>query len=301
MTYLGNRTHRELPRRRYGWRPQRLLKSGHMDAALRQDLELAVSAARKGRDVIMPWVGRLRRADFKGEVDPVTEADRESEAVIISTIEAVRPGDAILAEESGGDPLGPARVWIIDPLDGTVNFLHGVPHVGVSVALYHKGLPRVGVVLDVFRDEIFTAVAGFGAHRDGEPIAVSSQADLGAALVATGFPYDRRRQAASYATIVGEMLTQVQGLRRMGTASLDLAWVACGRYDAFWELKLAPWDIAAGILLIREAGGQMTDLAGRPARPGDQAVVASNSVLGESFRSRVAAAVPAGLVTEPAD
>jgi myo-inositol-1(or 4)-monophosphatase len=266
-----------------------------VEPSLQQDLEIAISAARKGSEAIRPWLGRPRTADFKGEVDPVTEADRESEALVIATIRAARSGDAILAEESGGDPLGLARVWIIDPLDGTVNFLHGVPHVGVSVALYEQGLPRVGVVVDVFEDEIFTAAAGAGACRNGDPIAVSGQADLGAALVATGFPYDRRQYAASYAGILGEMLTHVQGVRRMGTASLDLAWVACGRYDAYWELKLAPWDVAAGILLIHEAGGQITDLAGAPARPGDQAVVASNAALGAEFRSRVTAAIPSGL------
>ena len=267
-----------------------------MDTPLQQDLDVAVRAARAGTRAIRPWLGRLQGAEFKGEVDPVTAADRQSETVIIATIKAARPDDAILAEESGGDPLGRERVWIIDPLDGTVNFLHGVPHVSVSVALYERGLPRVGAVVDVFRDEIFTAAAGAGAHRNGAAIAVSNQGDLGAALVATGFPYDRRRHAAAYAQIVGEMLTHVQGVRRMGTASLDLAWVACGRYDAFWELKLAPWDVAAGILLVLEAGGHVTDLAGRPARPGDQAVVASNAALGAAFLSRVAAAIPSGML-----
>ncbi|MDH3398560.1 MAG: inositol monophosphatase, partial [Acidimicrobiia bacterium] len=163
-------------------------------------------------------------------------------------------------------------------------------------ALYEQGRPRVGVVVDVFRDEVFTAAAGAGANRNGAPIAVSTQANMGAALVATGFPYDRRQHAASYAGIVGEMLTHVQGIRRMGTASLDFAWVACGRYDAYWELKLAPWDVAAGILLVQEAGGRTTDLAGAPARPGDQAVVVSNAKLSAEFRSLVGAAIPSGLL-----
>ena len=267
-----------------------------MDSSLAQDLEIALAAASRGSAAIKPWLGVLHKADFKGEVDPVTEVDRRSEALIADTITAARPNDAILAEESGGDPLGLNRVWIIDPLDGTVNFLHGVPHVGVSVALYENGLPRVGVVVDVFRDEIFTATSGGGAFRNGEPISVSTQDDLGAALVATGFPYDRRRHSASYASIVGEMLTHIQGIRRMGTASLDLAWVACGRYDAFWELKLAPWDVAAGILLIREAGGRVTDLRGVPAHPGDQASIASNAFLAEEFRGRVTSAIPSGLL-----
>ncbi|MDR9449598.1 MAG: inositol monophosphatase family protein [Acidimicrobiia bacterium] len=263
-----------------------------MDASLQQDLDVAVSAAQQGGDAIKPWMGRLQGADFKGEVDPVTVADRESEEMIIAAIKAARPEDDILAEESGGDPLGRERVWIIDPLDGTVNFLHGVPHVGVSIALYEQGLPRVGVVVDVFRGEVFTAAAGAGARCNGKPISVSRQDGLGAALVATGLPYDRRRFADLYAQILGEMLKHVQGIRRMGTASLDLAWVACGRYDGYWELKLAPWDVAAGILLVREAGGQVTDLDGKPARPGDPAVVASNPLLANTFCERVAAAIP---------
>ncbi len=267
-----------------------------VDSSLNQDLEIAVEAASRGSEAIKPWFGRLHKADFKSEVDPVTEVDRRSEALIIATVKEAHPNDAILAEESGGDPLGLARVWIIDPLDGTVNFLHGVPHVGVSVALYEYGLPRVGVVVDVFRDEVFAAVSGRGAFLNGEAIGVSTQDDLGAALVATGFPYDRRQHAAAYSAIVGEMLTHIQGIRRMGTASLDLAWVACGRYDAFWELKLAPWDVAAGILLIREAGGHVTNLAGVSARPGDRALVASNALMAEEFRGRVASAVPPRLL-----
>ncbi len=274
----------------------RALESEQMDASLQRDLDVAVAAARDGSDVIRSWLGRLRGADFKGEVDPVTAADRESEAIVIARIAETFPNDAILAEESGGDPLGRGRVWVIDPLDGTVNFLHGVPHVGVSVALYQEGSARVGVIVDVFRDEVFTAALGEGARLNGQLTMVSGQSDLGAALVATGFPYDRRRHATGYAEIIGTMLTHVQGIRRMGTASLDLAWVACGRYDAFWELKLAPWDVAAGILLIHEAGGHMTDLAGRPARPGDRVVVASNAALREVFRQRVAEAIPPGLL-----
>lgn len=267
-----------------------------VDSWLAEDLEIAVEAASRGGAAIKPWLGRLREAEFKGEVDPVTEVDRCSEDLIVDTIKAARPDDAILAEESGGDAIGLNRVWIIDPLDGTVNFLHGVPHVGVSVALYERGLPRVGVVLDVFRDEVFTATSDGGAFLNGDSIAVSAQPDLGAALVATGFPYDRRSRGASYASIIGDMLTHIQGIRRMGTASLDLAWVACGRYDAFWELKLAPWDVAAGIVLIQEAGGRVTDAQGAAARPGDGATIASNAALAEEFRARVAAAIPPDLL-----
>ena len=263
-----------------------------MDASLREDMDLALSAAENGSVAVKDWMGRIGQADFKGEVDPVTEADRASEAVIISTIRAARPADAILAEESGGEALGQGRIWIIDPLDGTVNFLHRVPHVGVSIALYEYGVPRVGVVVDVFRHEVFSAATGAGAQCNEEPIRVSEQADLGAALVATGFPYDRRQLAPAYAQILGEVLGSVQGVRRMGTASLDLAWVACGRYDAFWEMKLAPWDVAAGILLIAEAGGTATTSSGRSAAPGDSLLVASNSALGSPWHELIAASVP---------
>jgi myo-inositol-1(or 4)-monophosphatase len=267
-----------------------------MQPSLRQDLDTAVAAAQQGSEIIKRWTGNLQGADYKGEVDPVTQADRQAEAAIIRVIGNAYPGDAVLAEESGGDPLGNRRVWIIDPLDGTVNFLHGVPHVGVSVALYEDGKPLVGVILDVFRDETYTAASGSGAFRNGAPIAVSTQDDLGAALVATGFPYDRRDYADTYGTILGTVLGKVQGIRRMGTASLDLAWVACGRYDGFWELKLAPWDVAAGILLVQEAGGKVTDQTGRPARPGDPLIIAANETLSDDLRPQVVAAVPRHLI-----
>jgi myo-inositol-1(or 4)-monophosphatase len=267
-----------------------------MEASLRQDLDVAIAAAHRGGGAIKPWMGRIQDADFKGEVDPVTQADRQSEAAIIAAIADAFPNDSFLAEESGGDPVGKERVWVIDPLDGTVNFLHGVPHVGVSVALYEHGRPRVGVILDVFRDETYTAATRNGAFCNGTPIAVSTLSDLGAALVATGFPYDRRSRAEAYGAVLGHMLGKVQGIRRMGTASLDLAWLARGRYDGFWELHLAPWDVAAGILLIEEAGGRVTDATGRVAQPGAPLLIASNAVLGDVFREQVIAAVPSRLL-----
>lgn len=264
-----------------------------MEPTSHDDLAVALNAARVGAEAVRTWLGRIDRADYKGEVDPVTAADRASEAEIVDALRRARPDDAILAEEGGGTDSEADRLWIIDPLDGTVNFLHSVPHVGVSVALYDKGRPRVGVIIDVFRKEEFSAVVDGGARRNGDPIGVSRQSDLGAALVATGFPYDRREHARIYSDAVGEVLGRVQGIRRMGTASLDLAWVACGRYDAFWELKLAPWDVAAGILLVREAGGIATDLDGRPAQPGDRVVVASNANLYRGFRALIDEALPA--------
>ncbi len=268
----------------------------------RDDLEVAVAAARAGAASIRAQAGRVTGAVFKGEVDPVTRADRESQSQILAVLHRHRPGDAVLAEEdveAAGPPdrfLEVNRLWIVDPLDGTVNFLHGVPHVAVSVALYEAGRAVAGVILDVFRREEFIAVAGGGAQRNGAPIRVSAQSGLGAGLVATGFAYDRRRFGPDYGAIIGEVLGRVQGLRRMGTASLDLAWVAAGLYDAFWELRLGPWDVAAGILLVEEAGGRVTDLGGVASQPGDPSVVASNGTLHDEFLDLLAAAIPPHLI-----
>lgn len=262
-----------------------------MDAPL-DDLDVAVAAARAGAAAVEGRQGMLGRVEFKGEVDPVTDADRESQAQILATLRRHRPHDEVLAEESTHEPADDRRVWLVDPLDGTVNFLHGVPHVGVSIALYEQGGARVGVVIDVFRHDEYTAFAGKGAWLNGRPMRVSQQTDLGAALVATGFPYDRREHGIDYGRAAGIVLTRVQGIRRFGTASLDLAWVAAGRYDAYWELKLAPWDVAAGLLLVHEAGGRVTDLNARPAAPGDLAVVATNGLLHPLLLQVLAEAVP---------
>ncbi len=260
------------------------------------DLDVALAAARAGAAAVKAHLGRIGTVDFKGEVDPVTAADRESEARILAGLRERRPHDGVLAEESAGGPSTADRQWIVDPLDGTVNFLHGVPHVGVSVALCEGRVPTAGVIIDVFRGDEYTAAAGRGARLNGSPIRVTQQAELGAALVATGFPYDRRRLGGDYGTALGLVLTRVQGIRRMGTASLDLAWVAAGRYDAFWELKLAAWDVAAGILLVREAGGWVTDLDGRPAEPGDRSIVATNGALHAGFLGVLRSAVPEHLL-----
>ncbi len=259
------------------------------------DLEVARRAARAGAEVVTSWWGRAAGADLKGPVDPVTAADRESEAAILSTIRRHRPDDEILAEEGGGEPLGGGRRWIVDPLDGTVNFVHGVPHVAVSVALYDGTRPLLGVVLDVFRGEEFVAAAGGGVALDDGPAQVTACDDLGAALIATGFPYDRREHAADYARVVGTVLAQVQGVRRMGTASLDLAWVAAGRYDGFWEFGLAPWDVAAGLMLIQEAGGIATDHRGAASRPGDLVIVAGNPSIQPALLRLVAGCLPGHL------
>lgn len=232
------------------------------------DLTLARSAAAEAAAIIAGWRGRIEGAHFKGDVDPVTIADREAEAAITSLIATHRPGDGMLAEEGGASGAPSARRWVVDPLDGTVNFLHGVPQVAVSIALEIDGIVTVAVIRDVFRDEEFVAVRGAGATRNGAPIAVSECRELRRALVSTGFAYDRQARAAEYMRPVTAVLEVVQGIRRNGSAAIDLAWVACGRFEAHWEFNLSPWDVAAGFLLVTEAGGEVLGFDGAPDHRG---------------------------------
>jgi myo-inositol-1(or 4)-monophosphatase len=241
------------------------------------DLELAVSAARAGAEVVARWFRRVDRADFKGAVDPVTEADRESEAVIVSHISRHRPEDGILAEEGSEASADSGRRWLVDPLDGTVNFLHGLPQSAVTVALEDDEGGLVAATIDPFRDEEFVAARGQGASLNGTPIRVSEVKEIGEALFVTGFAYDRRLHGIAYTDAIAAVLKVAQGVRRLGSAALDLAWVACGRLDGHWEFGLAPWDLAAGALLVTEAGGRVTDSRGGPVRPAD--VVATNGYL----------------------
>ena len=235
--------------------------------------------------------GRSLVPEFKGVVDPVTAADRESESAVLAVIRHHRPEDAILSEESGEHPgAGAGRRWVVDPLDGTVNFLHGVPHCAVSVALEDEAGPAAAAVIDVLRSEEFDAARGAGARRDGVPFTVSPQADLRRALLSTGFPYDRHRHAPAYTAALAAALQAAQGVRRSGSACLDLAWVACGRYEGHWEFGLQPWDVAAGILLVVEAGGRVTDSYGGPPRAGD--IVASNGGIHDELLALVAAHRP---------
>lgn len=257
------------------------------------DLSVAIDAARAGAKVIGAAFGTAQTAQFKGAVDPVTETDHRAEAAVLEVLQSARPGDAVLAEESGGSRDLGGRRWIVDPLDGTVNFLHGIPQVSVAIALYEDGHPQVGVIVDPLRDETFEAVAGQGARLNGAPITVSARG-LSEGVIATGFPYDRRRLGPRYAAIVGAVLEEAQGIRRFGSAALDLAWVACGRLDGYWEFGLAPWDIAAGMLIIREAGGAVTNHFGAPSTIVDSLYIAGNPRLHDELRKVVAANLPPG-------
>lgn len=199
----------------------------------------------------------------KTELSLVTETDRRSEEAIVRTLLSHFPDHAILTEESPERGKSPYR-WIVDPLDGTTNFAHTYPIACVSIAFEDHGKITFGGVHDPFRGELFYAEKGGGATLNGQPIVVSQNPTLGHSLLSTGFPYDRRQNADEHLALFKAFMMKVQGVRRTGAAALDLAYVACGRFDGFWELKLRSWDVAAASLLVEEAGGKLSDFAGRP-------------------------------------
>lgn len=246
------------------------------------DLEIALLAAAAAAATIRSFDGLAIETSFKGVVDPVTEVDEAAEQAIRQVVGQHRPDDHILGEESGGTR-GDGRVWIVDPLDGTVNFIHGIPHFAVSVALWDGPNPLVAVVHDPCRDEVFSAERGRGAWLDDRPISVSSVADVAKAIVVTGFPYDRQERAGAYSEVVGRVMAEVMGIRRLGSAALDLAWVACGRFDGYWEPSLGPWDAAAGILLVEEAGGSVSGYGGKPHNMGKEGLIVSNATLHQTL------------------
>lgn len=261
------------------------------------DLAVALKAAHAGAAVVREHFGTALDADYKRKFDPVTAVDRAAEAAIIHVISTEKPDDGILAEEGGGAARD-GRYWIIDPLDGTVNFVHSIPQVAVSVALWDGSQALVGVVIDVLRNEVFVAQSGLGATLNGQKMTVSDRSELSTCIVGTGFPYDHDVHADGLSVVVREVLREVNGLRRFGSAALDLAWVAAGRFDAYWELGIAPWDGAAGMLLVREAGGTVTDPWGTPSDPFRPLVVASNTVIHEDIRSIVHDNLPSHMVSQ---
>ena len=227
-------------------------------------LNIAVRAARNAGDIIVRHLNRLDQltVSSKERNDYVSEADRQAEAEIIAVIRKAYPGHSVLAEESGSHSGTEEFQWIIDPLDGTTNFLHGFPQFAVSIGLRHKGRLDQAVVYDPLRQELFTASRGSGAYLDNRRIRVSRQTSLSGALLGTGFPYKNQQHLDAYLNMFKALIGDTAGIRRPGSAALDLAYVAAGRLDGFWELGLKPWDMAAGVLLIHEAGGLVGDLAG---------------------------------------
>lgn len=230
--------------------------------------------------------GRAVRVTDKSELELVTESDLAAEKLIIDRIKTYHPRHAILAEESGASP--PAAEgqsewrWIIDPLDGTTNYAHGYPTFCVSIGLEHAGRMELGVVYDPMRDEMFSAERGQGASLNGRRIQVSTASNLASALLCTGFPYDVRERS-EFARHFANFIMNAQGVRRDGAAALDLAYVACGRFDGFWEEGLKPWDVAAGSLMVEEAGGRVSKYGGEPLSIYTPPILASNGLLHEQM------------------
>jgi myo-inositol-1(or 4)-monophosphatase len=227
-------------------------------------LNIAVRAARNAGDIIVRHSTRIDELTVasKERNDYVSEVDRQAENEIMAVIRKAYPDHGILAEESGRHGDNDEFLWIIDPLDGTTNFLHGFPQFSVSIALQHKGRLEQAVIYDPMRQELFTATRGAGAQLDNRRIRVSKQTSLKGALLGTGFPYKNQTYLDAYLEMFKALITDSAGIRRPGSAALDLAYVAAGRLDGFWEIGLNPWDMAAGVLLVREAGGLVSDLAG---------------------------------------
>ena len=259
-------------------------------------LNIAVKAARRAGEVIARSIPKLESIEIhaKDRHDYVTEVDRAAEQEIIGIIRHHYPAHAILAEESGASGDNETR-WIIDPLDGTTNFLHGFPVYAVSIACEVRGRLEVATVYDVLRQELFTATRGVGAQLDGKRIRVSKRRGLEGALLATGFPFRANADLDTYLEMLRVVMPQVAGVRRPGSAALDLAYVAAGRVDGFWELGLKPWDTAAGALLITEGGGLISRINGDTYQHGDDVCAGTPRIHAEliaAFAPLVIAPVP---------
>jgi len=243
-------------------------------------LTIAVKAARRAGNIINRAAKDLDRLTIsrKAHSDFVSEVDKAAEDAIIKILLDAYPEHSILAEESGarGNAHQPEYQWIIDPLDGTTNFLHGFPQYSVSIALLHRGILAQAVVYNPVKDELFTATRGSGAFLNDHRIRVSKRTQLGECLIGTGFPFRDFTHVEAYLAIFKDMMPKTAGIRRPGSAALDLAYVAAGRYDGFWETGLAPWDIAAGCLLILEAGGMVGDFEGNGRYMQSGQIVAGN-------------------------
>ncbi|MGH9771735.1 MAG: inositol monophosphatase family protein [Candidatus Acidiferrales bacterium] len=255
-------------------------------------LEVAIQAAREAGTVLRAEFDRPKTISYKGEVDIVTKSDLRSEAIVVARLREHFPEHAIVAEEGGGNVAAGAKYcWHVDPLDGTTNFAHGYPCFAVSIALLEAEEPIVAAVLNPFSDELFTAMRGKGAFLNRKPIHVSRVEKLANSLVCTGFPPQHRKNNANM-NYYWEFTLRSHGVRRDGSAALDLCSVACGRFEAFWEFGLNSWDTAAGMLLVTEAGGMVTDLSGRPYHPGEREMLASNGLVHTEMRQVAAQISP---------
>jgi myo-inositol-1(or 4)-monophosphatase len=239
-------------------------------------ITIAERIAREAGAMLREGYGSAKTIEHKGVIDLVTEFDRRSEALIVSALRQAFPDHAIRAEEGSGNSSAGEYEWLVDPLDGTTNFAHGFPVFAVSLALTRRGQLALGVVYDPLRDELFAAEAGHGATLNGSLIKASTQTELSKSLLATGFPYDVRTNPHNNFAQFRQFQLRTQAVRRAGSAALDCAWVAAGRLDGYWEFRMNPWDVGAGALLVREAGGRVTTAGGDENFLGRDSIVASN-------------------------
>ncbi|OGD71902.1 MAG: hypothetical protein A2Y64_01540 [Candidatus Coatesbacteria bacterium RBG_13_66_14] len=257
----------------------------------------AIDIAREAGALLGDLFSKPRDIGYKGKIDLVTDADRAAEDLILGRLARAFPDHAFLAEESSGgrvsrpDPM-PRYLWLVDPLDGTTNYAHGLPIYAVSIGLLVEGVPALGVVYDPSRDELFHGGVGLGAYLNDRPVRVSAEADLERSILATGFPYDLRVSVDNNLAHFTRFSYATQAIRRLGSAALDLCYVACGRLDGFWELKLHPWDTAAAAAFIPEAGGRVSDYAGGPFDVFGRQAVASNGALHEPILRVISADEP---------
>ncbi|BBL73129.1 inositol monophosphatase family protein [Methylomagnum ishizawai] len=261
-------------------------------------LTIAIRAARAAGDIIVRAMDRVDLLNItpKGRNDFVSDVDRQAEREIINILQRAYPGHGFMGEEGGVQ--GPAHadhVWVIDPLDGTTNFLHGFPQFAVSIGLLHKGRIDKGVVYDPIKQELFTAARGAGATLNNRRIRVTKQVGMVGALLGTGIPFKDQSYLDAYLGMLKDLLKDAAGIRRAGSAALDLAYVAAGRLDGFWEIGLKPWDMAAGVLLIQEAGGIVTDLEGGDKHFETGGVLAANPKLHQVMRGLIAPHLTDGL------
>lgn len=246
-------------------------------------LEVAQYAAMKAGNFLKEHFGRKTDVRFKGKVDLITKYDIESQAIIRNVIEKAFPEDSILGEEDLDCKNHNSSLWIIDPIDGTTNFAHHIPMFSVSIGFMREEQLQVGLVYLPVLDELFYAMRGRGAFLNGKPISVSQEKDISKSLIATGFPYDRFTCPDNNADNFNRFITKIRGIRRMGSASIDLCYTAAGRFSGYWEKKLKPWDCAGGAIIVEEAGGRMSDFSGGTFDLYGKECLASNGLIHEQM------------------